>query len=144
MQLTRYSDYSLRVLMYLALNPKEMSTISEIADAYGISRNHLVKVVHNLSLQKFIKTSRGKQGGLWLDRKPEHINVGTVIRYTEANFNLAECFDMDQNTCPIAGFCSLQTVLGRASRQFLKELDKYTLADLVPNKRKLKSTLIPA
>ncbi len=141
MQLTLYSDYSLRVLIYLSLRRDEIATITEISDAYGISRNHLVKVVHNLALQGFIHTSRGKFGGMWLSRAPDRINVGDVVRHTEPNFNLVECFDPDTNTCPINGLCSLKTVLTRANRQFLRELDKYTLADLTPNRNKLKAVL---
>ncbi len=144
MQLTLYTDYSLRVLMYLALQRDEVVTITEISDAYGISRNHLVKVVHNLSQQGFIQTSRGKFGGMWLDKSPDKINVGDVVRHTEPNFDLAECFNMAENTCPIGGVCSLQKVLNRANRQFMKELDQYTLADLVPNRKKLRTVLIPA
>lgn len=141
MQLTLYTDYSLRVLIYLALRPNEVATITEISDAYGISRNHLVKVVYNLANLEFIETSRGKFGGMWLSRRPEDINVGDVIRHTEPNFNLVECFDTDNNTCPIAGMCALQKMLGRATDRFIKEMDQYTLADLIPNKRKLKATL---
>lgn len=141
MQLTLYSDYSLRVLIYLALHPDEVVTITRISEAYGISRNHLVKVVHNLSQQGFIATSRGKFGGLWLDRPAHKINVGDVIRHTEPNFNIVECFDKQHNTCPIGGICTLQGILARAGRMFLKELDNYTLADLVPNRHKLHAAL---
>lgn len=141
MQLTLYSDYSLRVLIYLALRRDEIATITEISEAYGISRNHLVKVVHNLALQGFINTSRGKFGGMWLSREPARINVGDVVRHTEPNFDLVECFDAETNTCPINGLCSLKTVLNRAKRQFLKELDRYTLADLTPKRNKLKAVL---
>jgi Rrf2 family nitric oxide-sensitive transcriptional repressor len=137
MQLTLYSDYSLRVLIFLALRRNEVVTINEISEAYGISRNHLLKVVHNLSLQGFIKSSRGQTGGLWLELRPEQIKIGDVLRITETNFNLVECFDEDKNTCPIAGICALQSIMGRAVKQFLAEFDKYTLADLIPNKRKL-------
>ena len=119
-------------------------TNTEIAEAYGISRNHLVKVVHNLSIQGFIETSRGKSGGLWLGRRPEHINIGAVVRSTEPNFNVVECFDEEKNTCPIIGICKLQTILSKASRAFLRELDNYTLADLMTGKRKLLDILAPA
>lgn len=141
MQLTLYTDYSLRVLIYLALHGDEVSTITEISEAYGISRNHLVKVVHNLSQQGFIQTSRGKFGGLWLDRSPERINIGEVVRHTEPNFDLVECFNVEENTCPLGGVCTLQKVLTRASRQFMKELDQHTLADLVPNRKRLRVAL---
>lgn len=141
MQLTLYSDYSLRVLIYLALRPQEVATITEISDAYGVSRNHLVKVVHNLALQGFIKTSRGKFGGMWLDKAPEKINVADVVRHTEPNFHIVECFSPEP-TCPIAGICTLQNILGKATKRFMKELELYTLADLVKNKRKLEAQLV--
>ena len=79
----------------------------------------------------------GKFGGLWLDRSPEKINIGAVVRHTEPNFDLVECFNAEENTCPIGGVCTLKKVLTKASRQFMKELDQYTLADLVPNRKKL-------
>ena len=142
MQLTLYSDYSLRVLIYLALRPQEVVTITEISDAYGVSRNHLVKVVHNLSQQGFIKTSRGKFGGMWLDKSPDKINIADVVRHTEPNFNVVECFDMEKNSCPLAGICTLQTILGKATKRFMKELELYTLADLTRNKRKLQAELV--
>jgi Rrf2 family nitric oxide-sensitive transcriptional repressor len=133
MQLTLYTDYSLRVLIYLGMRPQQQATITEIADHYGISRNHLVKVVHNLSNLGFIKTTRGRGGGMLLAHKPEEINLGDVVQKTEPNFDLVECFDKQDNTCPIAPGCALIKVLKTAKSSFLDVLNQYTLADVVTN-----------
>jgi len=137
MQLTVYTDYSLRVLVYLGLRPNTPITITEIAESYGISRNHLVKVVHNLSNHNFISTARGRGGGLTLARPATEINIGDVVRHTEGNFDLVECFDMTTNTCPIGPICALKTGLEAAQKAFLDVLDQYSLADVMQNKKEL-------
>lgn len=137
MQLTLYSDYSLRVLIYLGLRPEHQATISEIAESYGISRNHLVKVVHNLGNLGYIRTLRGRGGGMILARKAEDINVGEVVRQTEPSFDLVECFDKETNTCPIAPCCALIKGLKAARTAFLDVLDQFTLADVVSNGEQL-------
>ena len=141
MQLTLYTDYSLRVLLYLGLNPRRMATITDIAQSYKISRNHLVKVVHNLAMQGFINTTRGRGGGITLARPAAEINIGDVVRHTEVNFHLVECFDRERNTCPIAAACFLKSALYEAQRAFMTVLDRYTLADVVDNKDWLQSVL---
>lgn len=143
MQLTLYTDYSLRVLIYLGINTERQATITEIAKDYGISRNHLVKVVHNLGSLGYIRTTRGRNGGLWLARPAEEINVGEVVRRTEAHFNLVECFDIEHNTCPIASVCALIRPLKEARSAFLQVLDAYTIADVVANRRQLAKLLNP-
>lgn len=138
MQLTLYTDYSLRVLVYLGLKTDELVTISEIAENYDISRNHLVKVVHNLSLNGFIEALRGKGGGLRLARPAEQINIGDVIRHTEPNFNLVECFDEgDPGGCPINAMCKLKGALHRAHQAFMAVLDDITLAEVLSNRDQL-------
>lgn len=137
MQLTLYSDYSLRVLLFLALQPDRLSTIDEIADSYFISRSHLVKIVHNLGQMGYINTVRGRSGGMSLAHSPENINIGEVVRKTEVSFDLVECFNMVSNTCPIAPVCALKAALMEAQRAFLKVLDRYTLADVLKNKQDL-------
>ncbi|MGE0226048.1 MAG: Rrf2 family transcriptional regulator [Acetobacteraceae bacterium] len=141
MQLTLYTDYSLRVLIYLGLRRDRLSTVSEIAQGYGISRNHLVKVVHNLSTLGFIHSLRGKGGGLSLARAPELINIGDVVRHAEANFNIVECFDGRQLNCPITPVCRLKGALSDATDAFLGVLDGYTLADVLKNEHKLVASL---
>ena len=132
MQLTLYTDYSLRVLVYLSLDQERSSTISEIADFYQISRNHLVKVVHNLSLKKYIISTRGKGGGLRLARKPQLINIGAVVRDTEPNFHVVECFNSEStNNCSVEPICKLKGILGQATSQFLSTLDGYAISDIL-------------
>ncbi len=141
MQLTLYTDYSLRVLVYLGVKREELSTITEIADHYGISRNHLVKVVHNLANHGFIKTTRGKGGGMRLAGSPEQINIGNVVRHTEVNFNIVECFDNSSDGCPITPICALKGALHQATRSFMAVLDGYTLADVLQNSEQLSRAL---
>jgi Rrf2 family nitric oxide-sensitive transcriptional repressor len=130
MQLTQFTDYSLRVLIYLArLPPPGLATVPEIAEHHGISRNHLVKVVHNLAQNGFIMTTRGKRGGMQLARPAHTIGVGEVVRLTEPNMNLVECFDVKANQCRIVRGCFLKAALHDARRAFMAVLDRYTLAD---------------
>ena len=142
MQLTLYSDYSLRVLIFLGTqSTEEKVTIANIADAYGISRNHLVKVVHNLSLLGYINTARGKHGGMRLSRPARDINLGDVVRNTEGTFDIVECFNVASNTCPISPICKLKGVINEAYRNFIGVLDRYTLADILKNKKQLHTIL---
>jgi Rrf2 family transcriptional regulator, nitric oxide-sensitive transcriptional repressor len=141
MQLTYYTDYSLRVLMYLAVNRDRMVNIAEIADRYGISRNHLVKVVHNLARGGFIKSYRGKGGGIELAREPAEINIGEVVRYTEGPPKPVECFDAERNRCVIANACGLAEVIAEACDNFFATLDCYTLADLLRRRGRLAKIL---
>jgi len=136
-QLTYYTDYSLRVLMYLAIEPRRRVSISEIADSYDISRNHLVKVVHNLARGGFIESYRGKGGGIELARAPAKINLGEVVRYTEGPFRPVECFDAERNQCVITNACGLAPVLKEACDSFLATLDRYTLTELVAKRERL-------
>lgn len=142
MQLTRYTDYSLRVLIYLSLNRGRSSTISEIADFYKISRNHLVKVVHNLSLKKYINSSRGKGGGLKLAHNPADIIVGSVVRDTEPNFHVAECFNTVHDDCSVETICQLKHILDRATENFLNTLDGYTVADIIADTRESETAIV--
>lgn len=132
MQLTQYTDYSLRVLIYLSQKPaQELATITEISDFYGISRNHLVKVVHSLALNGFLETTRGKNGGIRLAKPAGKICIGDVVRSTEPNFEMAECFSQESNNCIITPVCTLKGILNEARNTFIATLDKYTLADTV-------------
>ncbi|MCF6284861.1 MAG: Rrf2 family transcriptional regulator [Candidatus Hydrogenedentes bacterium] len=140
MQLTQYSDYAFRTLIYLAIST-ENATITEIAEHYQISRNHLVKVVHNLGKLGYITTTRGRQGGLRLAMPPEQINIGEVVRKTEPNFNLVECFDREKNQCVITPACKLMGILGEAFQAFTDVLDQYTLADMTTNRDDLRDCL---
>jgi Rrf2 family nitric oxide-sensitive transcriptional repressor len=130
MRLTLYTDYSLRVLLYLANKEGESVTITELADFYKISRNHLVKVVHNLGLNGYILTTRGRHGGLRLAHAAKDIQIGQVVRSTEPDFDLLECFNPATDQCVVSRSCSLKGVLFGAQAGFLAVLDKYTLADM--------------
>ena len=112
-----------------------------VARDYGISRNHLVKVVHNLGVLGYITTVRGRGGGLRLSRDAAEINIGEVVRDTEGSFNLVECFDKEINTCPISQMCALKGALYTAQKRFLEVLDQYSLADVVGNRRELTKLL---
>ena len=132
MQLTKSSDYSLRALIYLGLNRHRRCTIREIADAYGISENHLMKLIHQLGQDGFITTTRGKNGGLELAMPASEINLGEVVRTTEGSLQLVECFaGRAKNSCPIAGPCRLTGVLETALQAFFDVLDQHTLEDML-------------
>jgi Rrf2 family nitric oxide-sensitive transcriptional repressor len=139
MQLTRYTDYSLRVLIFLAIQPPERrSTINEIAERFEISRNHLVKIVHRLGQLGYVRTIRGKGGGLCIGAAPGEINLGAVVRDTEATLDVINCTDP---YCPVAPACRLKGVLNEARDAFLAVLERYTLADLIHNRAQLASLL---
>lgn len=132
MQLTRYTDYALRVLIYLAHKDGELATIAEIAGVYGVSENHLMKIVHGLGKQGYVETLRGKGGGLRLGRPPEAINLGAVVRDTEETLHVVECLADDYDGgCRLTPSCRLKNVLQEAQHAFFAHLDGYTLRDLV-------------
>jgi Rrf2 family nitric oxide-sensitive transcriptional repressor len=144
MQLTLFSDYSLRIALYLASHPERRCSVDEISRAYGISRAHLVKIVQRLTELEVVSATRGRGGGLRLARAPEDINVGALVRATEPHFDLVECFDPATNTCPIAPACGLKGTLVRATKAFLAVLDEHTLADYLPRREKLVTLWAPA
>ena len=144
MRLTRYTDYSLRVLIYVGLTA-ELATIADISKAYGISRNHLVKIVHDLGSRGYLQTIRGKHGGIKLARPPLEIGIGALVRELEEDMRLVECFEPTaKNGCRIEPACVLRHVLQGALEAFLQELDRYTLADLlVPDRSLAKLLTLP-
>ena len=133
MQLKRYTDYSLRVLIYLGVHPDQVVSINEIAQAYDISRNHLLKVVNGLLEQGLIQTFRGKSGGLQLARPPHKINIGDVVKYMEGHTVLVDCHEP---YCPIQPVCNLKHALHEAHQEFFKTLNHYTLAGLIKGQEK--------
>lgn len=141
MRLTTFTDYSLRVLIYLSLDEDDLTTISEIADAYNISKNHLMKVVHYLGQQGYIETLRGKSGGIRLAKKPDQINLGALVRATEVNTALVECLSPNASDCCIEPVCGLRGILQRSLRAFYSVLDEYTLADVTRNRDNLRMLL---
>jgi Rrf2 family nitric oxide-sensitive transcriptional repressor len=144
MQLTLFSDYSLRIALYLAAHPDRRCSVDEISRAYGISRAHLVKVVQRLTNLDVVESTRGRGGGLRLARPPADINVGALVRATEAHFNLVECFDSATNTCPIDSACGLKGTLGRARKAFFAVLEEQTLADYLPRSERLLKLWAPS
>jgi Rrf2 family transcriptional regulator, nitric oxide-sensitive transcriptional repressor len=136
MKLTSFTDYTLRVLMYLALEPDRLATIQEVAQAYGISENHLMKVVHHLAKTGVVESLRGKGGGIRLAMPAEKIRVGRVVREAEGGGPIVECFS-DHDTCRITPECRLAGVLARAFKALYESLDRYTLADLVERRQPL-------
>ncbi len=141
MRLTTFSDYTLRVLMYLALSPDRLATIPEIAAAYDISENHLMKVVHQLARSGVVESVRGKGGGVRLALAPEEIRLGGIVRASEGSAPIVECLSDVAATCRIAPACRLAAVLSRAFEALYATLDEYTLADLVQSPRGLKVLL---
>ena len=142
MRLTAFTDYSLRVLMYLAAEPSRRATIAEIAKAFDVSDHHLTKVVHLLGKQGWIETVRGKGGGMQLAKKPQDICIGKVVRDTEGAAMPAECFAVDGGRCIISDCCKLKGVFAEAVRAFYSVLDRYTLADITRNRGTLGKILL--
>jgi Rrf2 family nitric oxide-sensitive transcriptional repressor len=132
MRLTNFSDYALRVLMYAAARGDRLITIDETAKVYGISRTHLMKIVNQLTRAGYLKAVRGRSGGVTLAKRPNKIRLGDVVRITEPDFALVECFGPD-NQCVITPRCRLRRALGEALDAFIATLDRYTLADLILN-----------
>ncbi len=139
MELNRFTDYSLRTLIYAGLHRDRILTVPEVAAAYGISENHLVKIIHKLGKLGFLETRRGRTGGFRLMREPAEINLGEVVRATES-LALVECLRSDGGICPITRACVLKRVIAEARDAFLETFDGYTLADMLrPREALLKS-----
>jgi Rrf2 family nitric oxide-sensitive transcriptional repressor len=141
MRLTVYSDYALRLLMFLAVRGNALSTIPQVADAYLISGNHLMKVVHQLAQAGYIETVRGRGGGMRLARPAADIVLGDVIRFAEPDMDIVPCFAPENQECPLRRACRLKGALERARSAFLDVLDEYTLADLTSNGPVLQASL---
>ncbi|WP_250472467.1 Rrf2 family transcriptional regulator [Caballeronia sp. GAFFF1] len=132
MRLTDYTDYALRVLLYLSVRPARLSTIREISDAYGISKNHLMKIVQQLGDLGWVETVRGRHGGLRLAARLRELTIGEIVRVTENDFALVGCFGAQTSSrhCVIQPACRLRGVLAAARDAFLAELDKHTVGEL--------------
>ena len=141
MRLTTYTDYALRVLMYVGLKNDELVRIDAVATSFGISRNHLSKIVHNLGSKGYLQTVQGRNGGFRLARDPADIRVGQVVRDFEPDFNLVECFDSSSSKCRIQPSCVLAGELDAALGAFLDRLDGVTISDLIRPRQKLQANL---
>ena len=138
MNLKKYTDYALRVLIFTAMKPEgELASIKEISESFNISSHHLGKIVHELNKLEYIETIRGRYGGIRLAKRAEDINVGTVVRQFEDDFVLLECFSKGKNHCAISPACELKHVLHKALQAFFEVLDQYTIKDLVINNNEL-------
>jgi len=142
MRLTVFSDYTLRVLMYLALDRGRLATIPEIAAAYGISENHLMKVVHQLARAGVVESVRGKGGGVRLARAPDEIRLGAIVRASEGEAPIVECLSENPMACRIGASCRLKGILVDAFDALYDSLDEHTLADLVSAPRALRHALV--
>ena len=143
MKLTQYSDLGLRMMMYLAHRYGEPVTIQEVSDRFGVSKNHMVKISHQLTNSGLIESTRGRNGGVRLAGPPHSINVEQVLRATEDNFDLVECFNASQNHCVISDACKLSGVLDTALEAFFSVLRQSTLGDLIKNSKAIEKTLLP-
>jgi Rrf2 family transcriptional regulator, nitric oxide-sensitive transcriptional repressor len=132
MQLTRYTDYSIRVLTHLSIFPDRLCCIADIAKAYRISQSHLMKVVQDLGQSGYVQTVRGRNGGIRLGRPAADINLGALVRHTEKHFDVVDC-----PSCLIAPACQMTNVFAQATRAFLAVLDRYTLADMMSRRNQL-------
>lgn len=141
MKLTAYTNFALRTLMYCALRGDRLSRVQDVADAYGISKSHLVKAAYQLGQLGYLENVRGRNGGIRLAMKPEDIVVGEVVRHTEGGMALVECFNPLTNTCPLMEVCRLNRAFIRACDAFLAVLDDMTLADITANQRPLRGRL---
>lgn len=140
MQLTLFTDYALRSLIYLAARADRSSSVKEIAEHYGISRNHLVKIVHKMATLELIESSKGKGGGIKLANDPATMRLGDIVQLME-NMEIVECFNRDTNTCRISDVCRLKHFLFEASQNFVQTLNKYTLQDAAANRNMIISEL---
>jgi Rrf2 family nitric oxide-sensitive transcriptional repressor len=133
LRLTAYTNYALRTLMYCALHPNQLVRIQDVAEAHGISKAHLLKAARQLGQLGYLENVRGRAGGVRLGRPPEKIIIGEVVRHTEGDLEVVECFNAATNTCPLIGVCKLSTLFRAGLRGFFSELDKVTLADIISN-----------
>lgn len=141
MQLRAYSDYSIRVLMFAALRHPDRATVDEVAEAFSISRHHLVKIVHDLGCQGYLNTHRGVGGGFTLARPPHEIRLGDLVRWGEDTETVIGCADRQNQQCRLFPVCRLKSVLDEAAASFFRVLDAYTLADLVKQSQTLRAEL---
>lgn len=143
MKLTQYSDLGFRLMMYLAMRNGEIVTIQEVSDRFAISKNHLVKISHQLTKSGLIESVRGRNGGVRLALPQGEINLEMILRVTEDGFDLVECFDLEHNQCVISDVCKLNSVFDDALEAFFGELRKVSLADLAKNSSQIESALRP-
>jgi Rrf2 family transcriptional regulator, nitric oxide-sensitive transcriptional repressor len=143
MKLTSYTNYALRSLQLAALRSPDLVRVDDVVAVHRLSRPHIVKIVHELGKAGFVETVRGRNGGFRLARPAHEIIVGDVVRITEGNLEVVECFNPDTNTCPLIGVCKLSSAIKRATRAFMQVLDEVSLADIASNRSELLRRLEP-
>lgn len=141
MRMTLHTDYALRMLVYLAMRPNRACTVADVAEAYGLSHNHLLKVALRLRKLGMIETARGRSGGIRMALAPEDINLGALLRQTEDDFSLVECLQGGGGACAISPGCRLKGIFSEALSAYLAVFDKYTLADITRNRAALRALL---
>lgn len=143
MKLTSYTNYALRSLQLAALKAPNLVRVDDVAQIHGLSRPHIVKIVHELGKAGFLETVRGRGGGFRLGKAPEDIVVGDVVRLTEGPLDVVECFNPEKNTCPLIGICTLSRKIQEATRAFMAVLDDLTIADISANRSQLLDRIAP-
>lgn len=143
MKLTTYTTYALRVLQFAALRDPDLVRVDDVVAVHGLARPHVVKIVHALGRAGYLETKRGRGGGFRLGRPPERIVVGEVVRLTEGELDLVECFRPETNTCPLIGVCRLSSALQAATAAFMEVLDDLTVADISANRSELLARVAP-
>ena len=143
MKLTSYTNFALRTLQLAALKSPDLIRVDDVVRVHGLARPHIVKIVHELGLTGYVETQRGRGGGFRLARPAEEIIVGDVVRLTEGPLDLVECFNPENNTCPLIGVCKLSRALQEATRAFMAVLDDLTLADIASNRADLMARIAP-
>ena len=143
MKLTSYTNYALRSLQLAAIKAPNLVRVEDVAKIHGLSRPHIVKIVHELGRAGYLETVRGRGGGFRLGRPPQEIIVGDIIRLTEGPLDLVECFNPDKNTCPLIGICKLSRKIQEATRAFMAVLDDLTIADIAHNRDQLLDRIAP-
>lgn len=131
MYLSKFTDYSFRILMYLGNNPDKLSTVDELASILGLSTHHVKKIVYKLSKNNYISSLKGRNGGIKLGMDPKDINLGKLLEITEDNLDILECFSIENNTCSLNNCCKLKPIINDALESFKLELSKYTLDDIL-------------
>lgn len=131
MYLSKFTDYSFRILMYLGNNPHNLSTVDELSSILGLSTHHTKKIVYKLSKNNYILSSKGRNGGIKLGMEPKDINLGKLIEITEDNLNILECFSSENNTCSLNNSCKLKPIINDALNAFKLKLSEYTLEDIL-------------
>lgn len=131
MTLSKFTDYSFRVLIYLGNHPDDLFTVDELSKILGLSTHHIKKIIYILAKNEYIVSSKGRNGGIRLKLNPKDINLGELLKVTEGNLNIAECFSIENNTCPLNSMCKLKPILNNSLKAFIVKLSEYTLDDIL-------------